>query len=421
MTSNPTTPHKSGTEMSGESCSALDSESSNDTETHSACGGTASAKDLISQMQDQLTHFQQSFHIKEMNSEHVLAVNLGGLSIEPNLKRNAPMVKPLQEIDLFLIGKTGNGKSAVGNSILGRYAFESKPSLASVTSLITYNVAEVRGYRFKVVDGPGVGDTNLDTEEDVSAAIEVVSKAVTISPNGYHAFLLVLKFGQRFTPEEQATVGLLKTIFGEAFFKRFCIIVMTCGDNFKKEIQGTFKDWVLEQKCEKFQQTLRECGNRIVLFDNRTQDSSSAKAARDLLLVETGREIISEKIMTEANLIFLNLQEIVKERNPHLNSQSLQELSVRAAKLCHQITETDKGTGALHALLSHVQTIANTIQTETAMAKKIAEEKDAFKKRMKIEAHKYAKMLQQQKDELGRGFIDERTETRRRSKSFGKN
>ena len=51
-----------------------------------------------------------------------------------------PPVEPVR-LTIALVGQTGNGKSATGNSLLGRDAFVAKRSLASVTERCEKHVA----------------------------------------------------------------------------------------------------------------------------------------------------------------------------------------------------------------------------------------------------------------------------------------
>lgn len=63
---------------------------------------------------------------------------------------------PKKEFTIFLVGKTGNGKSSTANSIIGRNEFEAKMSLSGVTSkcrMATFT--DDPNYRLTVFDTPG--------------------------------------------------------------------------------------------------------------------------------------------------------------------------------------------------------------------------------------------------------------------------
>ncbi|KAK0046789.1 protein AIG1 [Biomphalaria pfeifferi] len=107
------------------------------------------------------------------------------------------------EIDLLLIGKTGNGKSALGNLILDYEACVSEPSATSVTKEVCDDVNEINGRIIKVMDSPGVEDTDWENDEATNSVVNALCQAIVINPQGYHAFLLVVKFGGRFTKEDK--------------------------------------------------------------------------------------------------------------------------------------------------------------------------------------------------------------------------
>ncbi|KAH9513459.1 hypothetical protein Btru_033106 [Bulinus truncatus] len=76
-------------------------------------------------------------------------------------------------------------------------------------------------------------ETTDNPEPQRKQIIEAIATAIAASPEGYHAFLLVVRFGGRFTKEDLQTIDVLKAVFEENFVRNFSILVVTYGDNFK--------------------------------------------------------------------------------------------------------------------------------------------------------------------------------------------
>ncbi|XP_019630075.1 PREDICTED: uncharacterized protein LOC109474247 [Branchiostoma belcheri] len=195
----------------------------------------------------------------------------------------------MSEFTVAMVGKTGNGKSAVGNSILGQYgklngrAFETSFAFNSCTQTCEEKTEEVNGVCFHVIDTPGV----MDTEADVATTLKEINNCRQLCPEGVNALLLVTRCDQKFTLEEEHAIRDLKILFGEKLLK-YGIVIFTHGDEVERAIEDgevtDLDEYLLTfQKSNALHDVLRSVDQRKVLFNNRARGNAADRQRDELV------------------------------------------------------------------------------------------------------------------------------------------
>ncbi|XP_060539195.1 uncharacterized protein LOC117657948 [Pantherophis guttatus] len=179
---------------------------------------------------------------------------------------------------IILMGKSGNGKSATGNTILGSKVCE----FGSATKTCQKEETWLKGRKIVVLDTPGFVDTPgfWNPVFYSNYMINGITKFVSLYSLGPHVILWVIRLGsftrQRLVAEQFKNIFSLKG-------KNYTIVLFT----HKEELKGRALEEFISEEDPSLRSEMSHYGNRFLAFNNEAEgEEREAQVAQLMTMID---------------------------------------------------------------------------------------------------------------------------------------
>lgn len=169
-----------------------------------------------------------------------------------------------KDLAIVVLGKTGVGKSATANSVLGEKIFREDLHTEPVTQTLECQTRRINGREISVIDTPGLHDTDYQQDKMKTEVAEIKR----ILKNGIDAFIYVLSVAApRLNEADVEAIQTVENEFG-ANIQASCILVYSHAEFLKTDT--TLDQFLHDQKkgSEKLSSYFKRFKAKVVAVNN---------------------------------------------------------------------------------------------------------------------------------------------------------